>query len=484
MHSNGNSDLPESGAGYESESDVDTSVGSSAAQEQPKPRKSDEMRRNFKAVFGHGPGKFALMAVGAVVVIGVALGYRGMQKPASVEAATSKVDVPRAPTPDVSVAPVSADEAARRAEAAAREAADARAKGETYQPPLDPVIADNERPEGMSTAFVPESQIERRRIDAEKAQREMAAAEARARQEAAMGPGGAAAQNAEALRKQQQDYKAAVEKRDEYVQQLRDQVLKQVEGLAGGGQDQQPALNALGSYSSRTYYPDDADTEASEDSRATTGPSAAAAANPNAAPAEVDPFAPVGDPKAPLLIKTGNILYATLDAEMNTDDGGEVLATVRGGEWDGSKVIGTIEQAPNNVRVKFTIMSPQDARPTMRINAVALREEDAKQGIADDIDRHTFSRYTALAAASLLSGYGRAMAINPGTTIITPGGNVITTTEELSDERIVGIAAGEMGTAIAAEVRQGFNRPPTYSTPAQKGIALYFTRDVFAQTNR
>lgn len=52
----------------------------------------------------------------------------------------------------------------------------------------------------------------------------------------------------------------------------------------------------------------------------------------------------VGDTDRELLIKTGTIMYATLDAEVNTDDGGDVLATIRGGKWNGSKLIGKIEQ--------------------------------------------------------------------------------------------------------------------------------------------
>lgn len=107
--------------------------------------------------------------------------------------------------------------------------------------------------------------------------------------------------------------------------------------------------------------------------------------------------------------------------------------------------------------MKFTILAPpvNDSRPTMRISAVALREDDAKQGIAETKDHHTMERYFALGAASLLSGYGRAYQQTAGTTIISPSGVVAQTTTEPSTKQVIGSSVGEMGTAIASEVRRG-----------------------------
>ena len=130
----------------------------------------------------------------------------------------------------------------------------------------------------------------------------------------------------------------------------------------------------------------------------------------------------------------------------------------------------------------FTIMAPQDDRPTMRVRAVALREADAKLGMAEKIDHHTLSRYSALAAAALLQGAGRVYQQPVGTTTITDGG-VVTTTEEPSDRRVVGAAVGELGMAIGSEIRRrGFNQPSTYSTPAETGFVLYFLEDVLPQS--
>ncbi|MEQ1767449.1 MAG: DotG/IcmE/VirB10 family protein, partial [Methylotenera sp.] len=121
----------------------------------------------------------------------------------------------------------------------------------------------------------------------------------------------------------------------------------------------------------------------------------------------------------------------------------------------------------------------QDGRPTLKINAVALREEDAKQGMAEDIDSHILTRYASLGAASLLAGYGRAYAYRPGTAVVSSGGVFTTQTTEPSNKQIIGRSLGEVGRNFSQEMRRDFNKPTTYSTPANKGFILYFMDDVY-----
>lgn len=461
------------GAGFESEATAREAVGKLSAQS--KPRKSDEMKRNFLAVFGHGAGKFALIAVVVVVLMGLALGYRGLTaKKVEVEN-TSKMDMPNAPAPEVEVGPVSNREAARRAEVGSREAEKAAAQGKTYQPGFDPnIVAGNQYQTGQNAPAQ------------STAGQQQAVPITVAAGQATASPTGSATNpqqhqlqaEQQAAARREQEFQAAKTERDKYVNTMREQVLKQVTGLFGDGQ-QQAQVNAVGTYSAVSYYPVNAGNSANGQGNV-------------AVKAGVTPLTPekektadglsIGDSKGKMLIKTGSMMYATLDSEINTDDGGEALATVRGGKWDGAKLIGKVEQSPNNIRAIFSILAPQDNRHTMRIKAVALREQDAKQGVAEAIDHHTLSRYTSLGVASLLSGYGKAYAIPAGTAIVS-NGTVVTTTEDPSNKRVVGSVVGEMGTAIAGEIRSGFNRPTTYSTPAQHGFGLFFLQDVYDQSN-
>ena len=118
-------------------------------------------------------------------------------------------------------------------------------------------------------------------------------------------------------------------------------------------------------------------------------------------------------------IKAGSIMYAQLDAEIDTDDGGPVMATIYGGKLAGAKLLGQVEKGNDNIRLAFRTVSPNDAnKGTFGIDAVALRTEDAKQGLATSINRHTISRYSSLIFSSawaifialiiLLHGFGKA----------------------------------------------------------------------------
>lgn len=474
---------PRSSGGFEEEG-PDNLAAEPNERPAAKPRKSDEMMKNFKAVFGHGVGKVSLIIVVVVVFVLAALAINGLTKNNTVvNGNPSKVDAPRAPQPEVSVGAISESEAQRRAQISAQEAQEAANKGESYQPGFDPNIVANNSTDygsGKNGAFnVPgqpastNPQNGQIRIGAgQTADQQNASAQAQAQ--------GAASQNAnnkaDAAQKErervQKEYEKAVADRDKYVNDIRNGVLKQYESMAGASQGAK-GFTQKSSFTNVSYHA--AEKSAVDQKGSVELAKADEAKDPDAIPT-------VGDKRRPLLVKTGNIMYATLDSEINTDDGGDVLATVRGGKWNGSKVIGKIEQGANNIRARFTILAPQDGRQTMRINAIALREEDAKQGIAEDIDSHLTERYFALGAASLLQGYGRAYQQTAGTTVISPSGVVAQTTTEPSTKQVIGSSVGELGSSVASEVRRGFNRPTTYSTPANKGFGLFFMQDVYEQS--
>lgn len=421
-------------------------------------------RRNLAATFGSGFGKLALIAAGVSVVVMAALATNGMRKPRLLDE-QAKVDAPQAPQPRVTNDPVTPEEAARRAEQARQEAMQAHEAGQSYQPGFDYNIGGG-RANPTSGA----------RFSGFETQEEMAARNQgnvptlHTQHLASPSP---SQQQAEQQRREQEvqraaeklaaEQKAAEAERDKHIEAVSQEILKQIGGMfSSQGGD---SLNNLGGYSQTVYY---------------SAPPAAAASQATAADRAMSALEQ--SRARTVLIKAGSTAYATLDSEANTDDGRTVLATVRSGPWKGSKLIGQIEQAYNNMSLTFTIMAPQDDRPTMRVRAVALREQDAKMGMAETIDHHTFSRYTALAAAALLQGAGRLYQQPVGTTVITDRGIVITT-ETPRDRQVIGAAVGELGMVVGSEIRnRGFNRPTTYATPAETGFILYFLEDVMPQS--
>ena len=433
---------------------------------------ADVKRRNLMATFGSGPGKLALIAVAVIVVVFSVLAASNLRKPAVVSD-KAQVDAPTSPPTRVTTNAVTPEEAARRAEQARKEAEAAQASGTSYQPGFDYNIGGGGKQQqpNASAQFAgfdtPEETAARAQAQNGSARTLQPQGQAGGAQSQQQQP--TPQQQAEQQRREQEmqraadklatEQKTAEGERDKYVDSVREEIVKQIGGLfSSQGTD---SLNNLGSYSQTTYYNTPARDNAAADR--------AYAAHQRAAARKA-------------VIKAGSTAFATLDSEANTDDGRTVLATVRSGTWKGAKLIGQIEQSYNNMSLTFTTMAPQDDRPTMRVRAVALRESDAKLGMAEKIDHHTLSRYSALAAAALLQGAGRVYQQPIGTTVVTNGG-IVTTTEQPRDRQVIGSAVGEMGMAIGSEIRRrGFNQPSTYSTPAETGFVLYFLEDVLPQS--
>lgn len=421
-----------------------------------KGERDEQMRRNLRATFGSGPGKLALIAVGVVLVLFAVFalsGLRGGQQVAS----DARVDAPTTPPNRVSTNPVTPEEAARRAAVAKAEAEKAQETGQSYQPGFDYNIGPRSGASAPAPAQFPNfAGAEQGASAASPARNIGQTGQSNPQRQNQQDEARAQAEMARAAEKLDTEVKQAEAERDKYVQGIKDEIVKQIGGMfaSEGG----VSLNNVGSFSQVRYYTPPA--------QAATQGQAGAGAMMGATQA-----------RRPI-IKAGTTMYATLDSEANTDDGRLTLATIRGGPWNGAKIIGQIEQGYDNISLVFTSLAPQDERPTMRVRAVALREVDAKVGMAETIDHHTFSRYTALAAAAILSGAGRVYQQPVGTTVVTPGG-IVTQTEEPTNRRVIGSAVGELGASLGSEIRRrGFNRPSTYATPAEQGFVLYFLEDV------
>jgi intracellular multiplication protein IcmE len=460
-----------SNGGFEDESAQPTKTTTTKAST----RKSGaELKANFMAVFGHGIGKFALISIGLVIIVFSAFAVRGfMSKP--IDKQDAKMDLPNAPPSRVTIDPIDEREAERRAQTALLEANAAAKKGQTYQPDFNPAVVANQTiPPGgnaQPTLNIEQQQQSPTRptqppIPPAAQTATPVAVTVPAGQSSANNQQGATPQQNEQQRIQLQQ--AELEKQrlasEKYVEQVRTGVLSQAEELLGKG-SKDGGIRGNGAYSMVSYLPRAQPTQNGTQIGATNF-------TPNARQGAV------AASNKPVIFKAGKTIFATLDAEVNTDDGGEVFATVRGGKYDGSRLIGKIEQAPRNIRLRFNVLAPQDDRPTMPINAIAIREVDAKQGVADTIDNHTIERYSALFAGSILTGVSKAAMQPQGETVILPNGQVIVTQPPLDDKRITMLALGEVGINAGAEIRKNFSQPPTYITPANKGIGIIFLTDV------
>ncbi|MEM8515161.1 intracellular multiplication protein IcmE [Massilia sp. MP_M2] len=454
------SPLP-SNNGYETEGGTEMTVREEPAKRSAGKGKSmDELKANFNTVFGHGAGKLGLIAAGVVVLVGTAFAVRGLSPKDPLPEKTTQVDVPGAPTTEVSVDAISPKEAERRASQSSIEAQAAAAAGQSYQPAFDPNIAPAGTQQSGATGTAQPSQLPGQT----QASAPIVPSPDGAQTVQVTVPAGQAGQAVDPAEEQRRQ--AAITertgKRDAYVGEVRRGVLKSVDELLGEGKG---SIRNTGTYSSVSYMP-----QVKAANAASSAPTAATAAAPGAGVA--------ANSGAKIAFKAGKTIFAETDGETNTDDGAEVFATVRGGPYDGSKLIGKVEIRPRNIGVRFTVLAPQDDRPTMTINAVAIREEDARQGVADSIDNHTLSRYGALFTASILGGLGKAAAQPQGSVIILPNGQSVSQQDEVSGRRIAMYALGEVGANASGEMRKVVDQPATYTINARRGLGVIFLTDV------
>jgi intracellular multiplication protein IcmE len=496
--------LPEN-QGFEVEvGDAESSIGMGRQPMAPKHDKRAERAANIKHTFGQGPGRIAMILVAIVLAVFLMIGIRSCSHKSDVAKSDASIDVPGAPAATVSTKPVTPEEMKRHAEVSQKEAAEAHAAGKDYQTSFDPVIAKNKQSTTLN-GNAPSASFDVDGVDTTSA-RPKAPAAATAGQGAPQGlvpiggvapssngvsdaaahgydghdgaaPADNSAQTPEQQKAQQDAEKAhmdafhkAVADRDQWVDKTRDRVISQAEEILGVGNQNQIKYSG---YRAFTYARDTSDAPPSPDGSAVGG----SATSSDGKSSKLDE---AGTAKGPPLIKTGNSLYITTNSVVNTDHGGQLFGTVRGGTWSGAQVICNIDQAPDNIRAHCTTLAPQDSRPTMKIDGVLLRESDMAQGIAESVNHHTISRYTALAVASLFQGYGEAYSYQQGTAVVTANGTVLQTNEAPSNKQVIGRALGQMGTNAGGEIQKGFNRPATYSTPANQGMVLYFLSDVYA----
>lgn len=182
-----------------------------------------------------------------------------------------------------------------------------------------------------------------------------------------------------------------------------------------------------------------------------------------------------------LIFRTGDVAYASLNFSVNTDDGADdVLATLHGGPYDGSTLLGRVEVGHNNIKVRFSSLTPKNKQQrTFAIDAVAIREQDARRGMAEGINNHTIERYSALFAASVLKGGGAVLKTLASSSTVV-GSSILMQSEKPDAKAVAGGAVAELGQSLSQEVGRTFNRPPTYTIPAGQAFGLIFMRDIQA----
>lgn len=189
-------------------------------------------------------------------------------------------------------------------------------------------------------------------------------------------------------------------------------------------------------------------------------------------------------PKLYVIAKPGDATYATIDRAFDSDDPqGPIFATVhdidaRGmrGPLDGVRLLGAITYSSSQAALQFNQAYLRDGR-TLQLHALAISEDDARTGVAKDVDQHTIQRYGSLLLAGLIQGAGQAgqqLLQNNQQVSTDPTTGAVAASENVVPYQVALTALQPVGQVLTAAAARNFNQPATMTGPAGMGIGVVF----------
>ncbi len=160
-----------------------------------------------------------------------------------------------------------------------------------------------------------------------------------------------------------------------------------------------------------------------------------------------------------VIFPAGEIVYAQLLTEANSDAPGPVLAQILTGPLAGNRILGSFEVSNDLLLLNFdTIIIDGE---NLSIDAVALDPETTLPGMATEVDHRYLQRVLLPAAAAFIEGLSGAIA-ESGSTNITINSTATTSTddEDLDTDQEIATGVEEAGAELrgiidemAAEVK-------------------------------
>ncbi len=150
-----------------------------------------------------------------------------------------------------------------------------------------------------------------------------------------------------------------------------------------------------------------------------------------------------GDEEGITLLPAGEILYAQLITEANSDVPGPVLAEIMSGPLKGSKILGDFEVQNELITLNFnTIVYKEES---LGIEAVAVDPNTTLTGMATEVDHRYFRRIVLPMAAAFVEGAAEAISESGRTNITIQGETVAEETEETDSNQEVASGIEEAG---------------------------------------
>ena len=180
------------------------------------------------------------------------------------------------------------------------------------------------------------------------------------------------------------------------------------------------------------------------------------------------------------LIAPGDILYAQMLIEANSDVPSVVMAQILTGHFEGSKILGSFSRKDERLVINFNqIVKDGKSYP---MSAVAVDPATSLPGLATEVDQRYFKRIVLPAAAKFIEGMTEAISESGTTNIVsgTTGETVATETEDLDlrEEAMKGVSeASEIVTELL--LKEGDKTKILVRVEAGTPIGILFTEAVY-----
>lgn len=153
-----------------------------------------------------------------------------------------------------------------------------------------------------------------------------------------------------------------------------------------------------------------------------------------------------------IILPAGEIVYAQLITEANTDVPGPVLAQILSGPLKGSRILGTFEEQTELLTLNFDTVVYKGQG--LSVDAIALDPGTTLPGMATEVDHRYLKRILLPAAASFIEGFAGAIGQTAEVTVVTDGGTVVDGEEEPDNTEEVALGVEEVGQKLSEIIDQ------------------------------
>ena len=176
-----------------------------------------------------------------------------------------------------------------------------------------------------------------------------------------------------------------------------------------------------------------------------------------------------------VLVSGGQVVYAQLLNELNSDIPTPVLAHILSGPLRGGRAIGAFTVADEYLVITFDrVIKDTISYP---IDAIALDPDTTLGGMASSVDHHYFRRIILPAASRFISGYSEGVT-QTQQTVVSDGGTAVASQDELDTKQEIFMGVKEAADGLTQIIDQNAMRPITVKLSRGTPMGLLFMENV------